>query len=180
MRPSSSIKARDKSLAGRVQHLVLAYEPQSQLGGNCFHLNFADTTYDQNEFARVLFSSLPLFTLTSEEYETYQLNSPSELQRTAYGRITKNEHMSDYGEVLLFLILDYFFDVPKFVTKVRARTSENVAVFGSDCAHVSFGSDGHPILWLGEAKFKEDFSGAVSDAVKSVKKLITADASSRN
>jgi hypothetical protein len=80
--------------------------------------------------------------------------------------------MSDYGELLLFLILDYFFKVPKFATKVRARTSEGVAVFGSDCAHVSFSDEGDPVLWLGESKFKADFSGAVDDAVESVKKLI--------
>lgn len=94
------------------------------------------------------------------------------MQPVAYGRITKNASMSDYGELLLFLILDYFFEVPKFATKVRARTSEGVAVFGSDCAHVSFSEEGNPVLWLGESKFKADFSGAADDAVDSVKKLI--------
>lgn len=172
MSSSSSIKMRDKSLAGRIQHLILEYAPSQPLDGSCFHLNFSDTDYDQKEFARVLSSSLPLFALTPEEYELMQLESPSEMQRVAYDRITKNKHLSDYGEALLFVILDFFFDVPKFVTKVRARTSENVPVFGSDCAHVSFDANNNPVLWLGEAKFKEDFAGAVDGAVTSVTNLL--------
>ncbi len=170
---NSSIKTRDSGLAGRIERLVLSFEPSEPMDGFCFHLNFSDITYDQQEFARVLFATLPLFALKPEEYEEFQLNSPSEAGRVAYDRITKNESLSDYGEVLLFLILDFFFDTPKFVTKVRTRTSENVAVFGSDCAHVSFGDKGQPILWLGEAKFKEDFSGAVTDALDSIKNILT-------
>lgn len=168
----SSIKERDAGLAGRIKHMILEYEPAKKDDESCFHLNYTDDTYDQEEFARLLWATLPLFALSPLEYEDQQLSSPSEMQRTAYGRITKNDSMSDYGELLLFVLLDYFFDTPKFVTKVRARTSDSVPAFGSDCAHVSFNEQGGPVLWLGEAKFMSDFSGALDDAFKSVSSLL--------
>lgn len=168
----SQIKNSDSSLSERIEHLILRFESDQMGEGHCFHLNYADTEYNQKEFARVLFQTLPLFTLTPEEYEAYKNTSPSEMPRIAYDRITKNTSASDYGEAMLFLILDYFFDIPKFVTKVRLRTAEKMPVFGFDCAHVSLEND-EICLWLGEAKFKDDFSGAVSDAFKSVSNFLT-------
>ena len=168
---NSQIKTSEATLSERIEHLILRFESDEMGDGYCFHLNYAGNDYNQEEFARVLFQTLPLFTLTPAEYATYKESSPSELPRIAYDRITKNANASDYGEAILFLILDYFFDVPKFVTKVRLRTAEKVPTFGFDCAHVSFVDD-EICLWLGEAKLRKTFSKAVDAAFESVESFL--------
>ncbi len=166
----SQIKKSDPNLSERIEHLVLKFEKDSFNGGYCFHLNHSGNVYNQEEFARVLYHTLPMFALTEDEYEQYK-SSPSELFRLSFDRITKNDSASDFGEAILYLVLDHFFDVPKFVTKVRIKSAEKVPVFGFDCAHVSK-INGVASLWLGEAKLKKDFSDAADDAFESIEKFL--------
>ena len=72
-----------------------------------------------------------------------------------------------YGELLLFLILSIFYQVPKFVTKARLRSTTREQIKGFDCAHFSIHGD-EVTLWLGEAKFHQSIDGAISKALKSL------------
>lgn len=60
-----------------------------------------------------------------------------------------------------------YYDAPKFVTKVRLRSSVGMQVNGYDCAHFTIEND-EPILWLGESKFHQSFSTALTESFKSL------------
>lgn len=134
------------------------------------HLNYEEGKYRQSELKNIVRDALPHFALTPSEYEEYSRSGDDgEKYRLAWSRISKRKKTSkgDYGELFLFLILKVFFNSEKLVTKVKLKTG-NQEVFGYDCAHFTI-EDDEPILWLGESKFYNNFSNAVSQAFLSLK-----------
>lgn len=135
------------------------------------HLDYEDGKYRQNEIKNIIRDALPHFALTPAEYKEYtDTNDDGEKQRLAWSRISKRPKFQkgDYGEILLFLILKVFFNSEKLVTKVKLKTG-NQEVYGYDCAHFTIEND-EPVLWLGESKFYNNFSNALSKAFESLEK----------
>jgi len=139
--------------------------------GQFFTLNYEKKRYRQNELVNILFSVLPYFALTEIEFLDYseRLKSPNFFTKKAIKRIVKpGNKAGDYGEVILFIILELFYQSKKLVTKVLYKTSAGLPVFGADAVHFTAESDGSITLWFGEAKFYKDFSHAVAAAFVSV------------
>ncbi|WP_025848569.1 HamA C-terminal domain-containing protein [Paenibacillus ehimensis] len=162
-----------KQLTMRAKNLLFKFElshdhVKSEKTG--MTLNYEHGKYRQNELVRIIRESVVHFALTKKEIKKYKDDDDfGEMQRKAWERISKAHKNSkgDYGELLLFIILSIFFPAEKFVTKVRLRSSTKDQIKGFDCAHFSIES-GNVILWLGEAKFHQQFSGAIADAIKSI------------
>ncbi|USG67336.1 DUF1837 domain-containing protein [Brevibacillus ruminantium] len=140
-------------------------------------LNYEDGKYRQKELVRIIRETVVHFALTKEEIRKYKEDDDfGEMQRKAWERISKAHKNSkgDFGELLLFILLSIFFPSEKFVTKVRLRSSTKEQIKGFDCAHFSI-EDGEVILWLGEAKFHNRFSNAISGAIDSIKEHCNID-----
>ncbi|EHH0794019.1 Hachiman antiphage defense system protein HamA [Vibrio vulnificus] len=131
-----------------------------------FTLDYEDGRYRQQELVGLIRDAVPFFALTEDEIATID---KSEWNKSSFTRISDANKNSkgDYGELLLFLILSIFYDVPKFVTKARLRSTTREQVKGFDCAHFSI-SDNKVTLWLGEAKFHKNISSAISSALSSL------------
>lgn len=162
-----------KQLKKRAQNLLFKFElsheylKTEKIG---MTLNYEDGKYRQNELVRIIRESVVHFALTKKEIKAYKDDDDfGEMQRKAWERISKahKNKKGDYGELLLFIILSIFFPSKKFVTKVRLRSSTKDQIKGFDCAHFSI-EDDNVVLWLGEAKFHQQFSGAITDAIKSI------------
>lgn len=140
------------------------------------HLNYSSGKYRQDELKNIIQDALPHFALTPNEFEEYlKTKDHGEIRRKSWDRISKRNksNKGDYGEILLFLILEIFFESQKFVTKVKLKTG-NQEVNGYDCAHFTIENE-KPIFWLGESKFYSDFSSAISSAFKSLKEHCNED-----
>jgi len=162
-----------KQLTRRAQNLLFKFELSQEhvktekIG---MTLNYEEGKYRQAELVRIIRESVVHFALTKNEIKKYKNDDDfGEMQRKAWERISKAHKNSkgDYGELLLFIILSIFFPTEKFVTKVRLRSSTKDQIKGFDCAHFSI-EEGNVVLWLGEAKFHQKFSGAITDAIKSI------------
>jgi len=167
IRPMEALKDRIENL---IFQFTYSFTP-STFKKEALHLDYESTKYRQEELVKVIRDTITHFALTPEEFEDFSKKGDiGEMQRTAWGRISKARAFKkgDYGELLLFLILTVIHKVPKFVTKVRLRSSIKEQIKGFDCAHFTVEKD-EPILWLGEAKFHKSFSGALKDALKSIK-----------
>jgi len=143
---------------------------QQNVKKDTFHLDYENKEYRQKDLVRLIRDAVPYFALTPEEFEEYiRQKSIIDLQRNAWSRISKarEDKKGDYGELLLYLILVSFYNAEKFVTKVRLRSSTKEQIKGYDCAHFTI-ENNEPILWLGEAKFHQSFSTALSDAINSI------------
>lgn len=162
-----------KQLTRRAQNLLFKFKldhefvKTEKIG---MTLNYEEGKYRQAELIRIIRESVVHFALTREEIKKYKDDDDfGEMQRKAWDRISKAHKNSkgDYGELLLFIILSIFFPSEKFVTKVRLRSSTKDQIKGFDCAHFSL-EDGDVVLWLGEAKFHKQFSGAITGAIESI------------
>lgn len=160
------------ALKNRVHNLIFKFDSSEtkQYEKQTFTLDYQNGQYRQDELIKIIDHAIPYFALTESEFEEYRAGGDfGEARETGYSRISTahRNKKGDYGELLLFLILDIVYNVPKFVTKVRLRSSVSEQIKGYDCAHVTI-EEGEPCLWLGEAKFHQNFSTAVSDAFKSL------------
>jgi len=159
----------DLSLKNRIENQIFKFEADlssKKENDSPFTLDYEAGRYRQNELAGLIRDSVPYFALTASEIESID---KSEWNKKSFTRISDANMNSkgDYGELLLFLILSTFYNVPKFVTKARLRSTTREQIKGFDCAHFSV-KDKKITLWLGEAKFHKNISGAVSSAFSSI------------
>lgn len=137
------------------------------------HLDYEEETYRETDLGRLIKDSVEYFALTPEEFREFSLSGNLiEARRTAWTRISdaRKNSKGDYGELLLFLALYFFYgnECPeRFVTKVRLRSSTKDQIKGFDCAHFTIESD-EVCLWLGEAKFHNSISNAIAGAFESI------------
>lgn len=163
-----------KRLINRTKNLVFRYKVDFEHGElikEPLTLDYEDGLYRQKELARIIKDALIHFALTRQEIAKYKVTDDyGEMDRLVWSRISKarKNAKGDYGEALLFLILSVFYPTQKFVTKVRLRSSIKDQIKGYDCAHFTIEED-EVVLWLGEAKLHKNFSGALSDAIRSIK-----------
>lgn len=160
----------DSSIQTRIKNLIFKFEAKikhAKKEDATFTLDYENGRYRQTELVGLIRDVVPFFALTESEINSID---KSEWNRKSFTRISDANRNSkgDYGELLLFLILSIFYNVPKFVTKARLRSTTREQIKGFDCAHFSIDQN-KVTLWLGEAKFHQDFSGAVSKALSSIK-----------
>jgi len=143
---------------------------QNAYSKDCYHLDYEDKRYREKELISILYHCLPFFALTPQEFKKFRENDDNvESLRLSWQRISSTDPLKkgDYGELLLFILLEIFYPARKFVTKVRLRTSQGDQIKGFDCAHFTI-EKGEPVLWLGEAKFTESISNAINKAFSSL------------
>lgn len=159
---------RIDSLKDYTKNLIFMYDSFSmdKYMKKTFHLDYTSKIYRQKDLVGLIRDSVPYFALTEEEFKDWE---EIEKSRTAWSRISKarKDKKGDYGELLLFLIMIVYYESPKFVTKVRLRSSTGMQINGYDCAHFTIEKD-EPILWLGESKFHQNFSSALTDSIDSL------------
>ena len=137
---------------------------------NGYALTYERGKSRQKELVNIIRDTIPHFALTPEEFDQYlETKDVGEQQRIAWSRISKakKESKGDYGELLLFLFLSCYYPTERFVTKVRLRSSRKDQIKGFDCAHFTI-ENNEVYLWLGEAKFYNDFSNAKSHVIKEI------------
>jgi len=158
---TDSLKAYTKNLIFMSENFSIG-----KYSKNTFHLDYTSKVYRQKDLVGLIRDSVPYFALTEQEFKDLE---SIEINRTAWARISqaRKDKKGDYGELLLYLIMTVYYDAPKFVTKVRLRSSVGMQINGFDCAHFTI-EDEEPILWLGESKFHQSFSTALTDSFKSL------------
>ncbi len=168
-----------ENLRPYVQNQIFKLET---VGGDVFqnlHLDYEGKVYRERELGRLIKDSVEYFALTPNEFEDFSSSGNLiEARRTAWGRISeaRKNKKGDYGELLLFLALYFFYPASpqRFVTKVRLRSSVKEQIKGFDCAHFTIEND-DVCLWLGEAKFHNSISNAIADAFKSIEDHLQLD-----
>ncbi|MCW4017673.1 MAG: DUF1837 domain-containing protein [Candidatus Bathyarchaeota archaeon] len=125
--------------------------------------------FDKNreeQFVRFLLNNMETYALTDEERQ--ELKYHLEIVKAAFSRFVKNSKTGEFGEMILFFILELYEDAMQIVNKMAIKTSGKIHYHGADSVH--FGLNGEvQILYLGESKTSEkDFVTALTDAIKSI------------
>ncbi|MFT6754340.1 MAG: hypothetical protein ACJA2O_004544 [Candidatus Azotimanducaceae bacterium] len=93
--------------------------------------------------------------------------SRDELFRKAVRKLSVHTAKGELGELLLFTLLDVYFEAPKILSKISLKTSRRMPVYGADAVHAQY-VDGKLRLYLGESKLHKNFGSASTSAVKSI------------
>lgn len=163
-----------KKLYTRFTKLVFRFDQEIEDTGiqkHPYHLNYESGVYREDDLVKIIRGAMPHFALTPDEYSRLKdQDEIDEMYRLAFSRISKakKEKKGDYGELLLFLLLQAFYRTERLVTKVRLRSSVKDQIKGFDCAHFTVDGSGGVTLWLGEVKFYKSFSSALNDVVEEI------------
>lgn len=161
----------------RIKNLIFSFSLKGALSKEGYHLDYEDGKYRQTELAKIIRGVIEEYALTRDEIEKFSsLGDWDEMRRHAWKRIStahKNKK-GDYGEVLLYILLNYFYKIEKFTTKVRLKSALGDQVKGFDCAHFEKDGDGLT-FWVGEAKLRKSFSSAITSVFKSIETLTNID-----
>ena len=95
-------------------------------------------------------------------------SSPEKLLQKAIRKLSKHTAKGELGELILYTLLDVYFQAPKLLSKVSMKTNPRMPVFGADAVHGQY-KDGQFKLYLGESKLHANFTGAATSASKSIK-----------
>lgn len=94
-------------------------------------------------------------------------SSVEELFDKAIRKLSQHTAQGELGELILFTLLDVYFQAPKILSKVSLKTSRKMPVFGADAVHGQF-RNGAFKLYLGESKLFKEFKPAATKAVASI------------
>jgi hypothetical protein len=97
--------------------------------------------------------------------------APEKLFQKAVRKISKHTAKGELGELLLFILLDVYFEAPKLLSKISLKTSRRMPVYGADAVHAQY-RDGILRLYLGESKLHKSFSNAASKAAESISSFL--------
>ena len=88
----------------------------------------------------------------------------------------KGAQLGEPGELIAFIILEYFFNAPQIACKMFLKTSEKMPVHGSDSVHIRLsGEDNKLELIWGEAKLYQNLSDGLENALDSIFSFVDID-----
>lgn len=129
------------------------------------------------ELSRHLIRWLPDFVLDRREQEALGTHNAvekfSQAARLVYGTDDYGRR-GEFGELILHALMRQHFSAEAVIAKLHYKTARNDTVKGFDGVHVTADAGGIS-LWLGEAKFYEDLSSAISAAATSITAHLDAD-----
>ena len=146
---------------------------KAKVRGKFFLIKYS---YDENreeDFIDFILDSLQYYSLTDEEIKECK-GVARKVIKKAYRRFVQRSKSGEFGEVILFHILEIFEKAMQIVNKMSLKTSGNMHYHGADSVH--FGVNGHlKILYLGESKTGKKFSEVLGKSLKSVEEFYNSE-----
>lgn len=150
--------------------------------GRFFYLTFRDKKITEAEFAQFIYDKIIRYCIPRKKIneaferfnETHDERFITALHDQAKNLFVKSlkshgAQLGEPGELIAFIILEYFFNAPQIACKMFLKTSEKMPVHGSDSVHVRMTDDGESLeLFWGEAKMYSELSNAMEEALNSI------------
>lgn len=131
-------------------------------------------TYDKSreeEFIEFLLNNITTYALSRSEREELTPENADkirELWKRATARFVKQSNTGEFGEIILFHLLELLEGAVQIVNKMTLKTSGDMYYHGADAIHFGF-DEGLKVLYLGESKTTESkFSTALNKSLKSI------------
>lgn len=128
--------------------------------------------------AENLFRCIPEFCLTYSEIHEVDSSEWMDKMKKAVSMIyssPKYKNRGEFGELLLHYILKDLYKTVPAISKMYFKDGPNETVIGFDAVHVIVNSEGNLDLWLGEVKFYNNASKAISDVIPEIKEHFAQD-----
>ncbi|MBL0532240.1 DUF1837 domain-containing protein [Aeromonas dhakensis] len=151
-------------------------------------VNYTDLQERRSDFIRELKNTVCSWVYGKDKYNTlfkkelekrgydYQ-NASSHIDSLARDKFRKGIPQGQFGELLLFNFLQYFFKAPALLRKMPLTTSRGHERFGADAIHYKKNDEQH-IIFIGESKayksnykFKQAFSESLNSIINTYNTL---------
>lgn len=143
-------------------------DTQSKL--NLHVLKIANNRFDIHPLLKELSNSILTFCLSKKEYQQFV-----DEQRFGELNLAAQEKFRDYqsnegefGELLLYCLLESHLEAPKLLTKMNLKTSHNDYVKGADGVHLLKLSPNEYQIVFGESKMYQTLRGGFNKAFESI------------
>ncbi len=130
--------------------------------------NYEEGEWRCRQLALHLIKWLPEFTLKWSERDGFDsATGVAQLARAArlVYATDKYDRRGEFGELLLHAVMRHEFNTEPAIAKLFFKDARNDTVKGFDAVHVVEADNGELELWLGEVKFYDDVSTAMSHVV---------------
>ena len=138
----------------------------TKVKGKFLLIKYTHDVSRENEFLKFLFNNLAIYGLSSEERNGLSPENADkifQLFKVAIDRFVKNSKTGEFGEIILFHLLEVMEGAVQILNKMTLKTSGDMHVHGADAVHFGFDGD-TKILYLGESKTGEKFSEVLRKA----------------
>lgn len=135
---------------------------------------FESRQWRKDQLVNYLFEYLPEFALTYSELGNLTSENMVAKMRQVAASIYQSEkfkNRGEFGELLLHAIIREMYDTIPAISKIYYKDGPNETVKGFDAVHVIV-TDKALELWLGEVKFYNNISNAISDVIKELNQHI--------
>ena len=135
---------------------------------------FESRQWRKDQLVNYLFEYLPEFALTYSELANLTRENMVAKMRQVAASIYQSEkfkNRGEFGELLLHAIIREMYDTIPAISKIYYKDGSNETVKGFDAVHVVV-TDKALELWLGEVKFYNNISNAISDVIEELKQHI--------
>lgn len=132
---------------------------------------FESRQWRKDQLVDYLFEYLPEFALTYSELNNLTgENMVAKIRQVAASiyQSGKFKNRGEFGELLLHAIIRETYNTLPAISKIYYKDGPNETVKGFDAVHV-VATDDTLELWLGEVKFYNNISKAISDVIKELK-----------
>jgi hypothetical protein len=147
--------------------LTKMQEISPKIRSKFFLITYGPDENREDAFVQFILNNVEFYALTKEERE--RIVYARERIKTAYRRYVRYSKTGEFGEMVLFFILETFENACQIVNKMALKTAGRKHVHGADCVHFAI-DDGMKVLYLGESKTTEStFDIALSRSLTSVK-----------
>ena len=119
---------------------------------------------------------LPLCALSQEEREksvnaSYSVTELAVRRLRYYVKSNTKKNSGEIGEILLYGIMQHYFNAAESIPKIFHKQNTNDLVTGADSVHIVADDDDFS-FWLGEAKIYKSLNNAMTSATQSVKDML--------
>lgn len=135
---------------------------------------FESRQWRKEQLVNYLFEYLPEFALTYSELGNLTSENMVAKMRQVAASIYQSEkfkNRGEFGELLLHAIIREMYDTIPAISKIYYKDGSNETVKGFDAVHVVV-TDKALELWLGEVKFYDNISNAISDVIEELNQHI--------
>lgn len=155
-------------------HIIEDYEIDNSNSLNVFTLKIQNNRFAYNDLVDLLGNSLYYFALSRSEIQKLidnkQFDTLIKRTKNKFRNYTSNE--GEFGEVMLYCLLEAHLNAPKILTKLELKTANNDYVKGADGVHLLKLDEENYQLIFGEAKLDAKLKTGISNAFGSISKLL--------
>lgn len=162
---SCGLRANDKFL--NFIEVALEQQISTKLKGKFLLVKYEHDKNREEDFLEFILDNLTVYALDKQERDKLATDEIRKLWKTAVHRFVQNSKTGEFGELIIFHLLEVLENAVQVVNKMSLKTSGKMHYHGADAVHFGI-NDQLRVLFIGESKTGENFKGVLRSAFEAI------------